>query len=311
LPRPAPQVSPNVSVTTFLPNPRGIAILAHPYAPLGGTSSDPVLALARSVFLSSGFIVLTFDFRGAGRSGGTTSWTADAEVQDFVSMVGFGIGYLKWLKASMAGFGGAENQGYVPGEGRQYPGGICGGYGLTSMHPFEIVLGGYSYGSLVVQKLPLPKELLYRFLTHAIIAGSPEALLDEQAQLLADEYIQCSSEKLQPQQPVETPSVPSVGFSYLLISPLLWPLSAALTLQMRPFDPDKARGSHKTRAIFGGQDGFTSAQKLEKWARRCGSKEYSRSFTYQLVEEAGHFWREPGVAGELQEAIRTWLRPPP
>ena len=285
---------------------------AHPYATLGGNSSDPVLALARSVFLSSGFIVLTFDFRGAGRSSGTTSWTADAEVQDYVSMVGFGIGYLKWLKAGLVGFGGGENQGLVPGEGRQYPGGICGGYGLTSIHPFEIVLGGYSYGSLIVQKIPPPKELLYRFLTHAITAGSPEALLDEQAQMLAAGYIRRFSEKPQPQpqQPSNEPSVPGVGFSYLLISPLLWPLSAALTLQMRPFDPDKARGGHKTLAIFGGQDGFTSAQRLEKWARRCGSKEYSRSFTYQLIEEAGHIWREQGVAGELQQAIQNWLRPP-
>ena len=226
-------------------------------------------------------------------------------------MVGFGIGYLKWLKASMAGFGGAENQGYVAGEGRQPPGTICGGLGLTSMRSFEIVLGGYSYGSLVVQKLPPSKELLYRFLTRAITAGSREALLDEQAQMLAADYVRRSSEKLQPQQLSAKPSVPGVGFSYLLISPLLRPLSAALTLQLRSFDPDKARGNHKTLAIFGGQDGFTSAQRLEKWARRCESQVYSRCFTYRLVEEAGHFWREPEVAGELQEAIRTWLRPPP
>ena len=43
-------------------NQRG-AILAHPYAPLGGCYDDPVLASITKEFLRAGFVVGTFNFR--------------------------------------------------------------------------------------------------------------------------------------------------------------------------------------------------------------------------------------------------------
>lgn len=42
---------------------RHAAILAHPYAPLGGCYDDPVLAEAIEQLLRSGFLVATFNFR--------------------------------------------------------------------------------------------------------------------------------------------------------------------------------------------------------------------------------------------------------
>ena len=42
---------------------RIFAIIAHPYAPLGGSFDDPVLALAGSALLKQGVTLGTFNFR--------------------------------------------------------------------------------------------------------------------------------------------------------------------------------------------------------------------------------------------------------
>lgn len=39
------------------------AIVAHPYAPLGGCYDDPVVDLVASTILKQGFVVGTFNFR--------------------------------------------------------------------------------------------------------------------------------------------------------------------------------------------------------------------------------------------------------
>lgn len=39
------------------------AIVAHPYAPLGGSYDDPVVGLVASQILKEGFVVCTFNFR--------------------------------------------------------------------------------------------------------------------------------------------------------------------------------------------------------------------------------------------------------
>jgi len=286
LPCPPPRVRHFGSSYTILPNPRGIAILAHPYAPFGGSSSDPVLALTTSVLLSSGFIVLTFDFRGAGRSGGKTSWTAAAEMQDYLGVMAFGVAYVRRLYVSLAGSGAAE------GESSD-----CGWHD-GGTEPLSIVLGGYSYGALVVQ------EACKGSFRPTAGGSASQTLLEEQAQTLADDHLKRSGQWQQPV--VRQLWSPATSFSYLFISPLLQPLRAALTLQVWGLDPDKANpGRPLTLAVFGGQDGITSSRRLEDWAR--ARKRYNPFLTSQVVEEAGHFWREPGVSGKLQEAIRKWL----
>lgn len=42
---------------------RCFAIVAHPYAPLGGSFDDPVVALVGNVLLRQGFMLITFNFR--------------------------------------------------------------------------------------------------------------------------------------------------------------------------------------------------------------------------------------------------------
>lgn len=45
-----------------------VAIVAHPYAPLGGCYDDPVVDIVASSILKQGFVVGTFNFRYKPRS---------------------------------------------------------------------------------------------------------------------------------------------------------------------------------------------------------------------------------------------------
>ncbi|KAL8416133.1 hypothetical protein RB596_006621 [Gaeumannomyces avenae] len=65
------------------------AIVAHPYAPLGGSYDDGIVSLVATTLLRAGFLVATFNFRGAVGSAGRTSWTARAERGDYLSVAGF------------------------------------------------------------------------------------------------------------------------------------------------------------------------------------------------------------------------------
>lgn len=53
-------------------SPRG-AIVAHPYAPLGGCYDDPVVSLAAAEISKKGFVVGTFNFRYGALSDGEAS----------------------------------------------------------------------------------------------------------------------------------------------------------------------------------------------------------------------------------------------
>ncbi|KAJ9606499.1 hypothetical protein H2200_009460 [Cladophialophora chaetospira] len=109
---------------------RGFAIVAHPYAPLGGCYDDPVVALIGSVLLLHGFVLATFNFRGASGSAGRTSWSGKPELSDYVSIYGFMLHYINAVFHT----GAAENM--CPAE-----------------EPI-LILGGYSYGSMIASHLP-------------------------------------------------------------------------------------------------------------------------------------------------------------
>ncbi|MCJ1319158.1 hypothetical protein MMC15_004491 [Xylographa vitiligo] len=112
---------------------------------------------------------------------------------------------------------------------------------------------------------------------------------------------------------------------YLLISPLLPPISMFATMFSKPGAPlkwqsgspgttdgtlypiveDKFR-NHATLAIFGDKDFFTSHKRLRKWAEQLTSTIDSH-FTFHEIHKAGHFWHEEGVDAEMRKCIREWL----
>ncbi|EXJ65270.1 hypothetical protein A1O7_01611 [Cladophialophora yegresii CBS 114405] len=109
---------------------RSFAIVAHPYAPLGGSHDDPVVALVGSLLLQQGFVLTTFNFRGAAGSAGRTSWSGKPELSDYVSVYGFLLNYINAIFHS----GGEEER--------------------CRHDPPLLVLGGYSYGSMIASHLP-------------------------------------------------------------------------------------------------------------------------------------------------------------
>ncbi|KAL4946717.1 hypothetical protein BDV06DRAFT_182181 [Aspergillus oleicola] len=288
--------------------PRG-AIVAHPYASLGGSYDDPVVSFAGGELLDQGFVVGTFNFRGAGDSKGRTSWTAKPELADYVSFYGFMMLYLQALKLELV----SESDKKGAGEN------------------IQLILGGYSYGSLVASHLPASEVVAELF--EDGIQGTPV----HEILLIAKTMFSSSREKIksstQPPKPKPERTgqdangllqLSSMRTSYLLISPLLPPINLLLTLffdmslemdtqgsgQRKKIPcpkPNEQLCAHQTMAIYGDDDTFTSVSKLRKWSGELSGVSGSL-FQATEIEGAGHFWREDGVEEEAREALRLWLR---
>ncbi|KAI0452647.1 Alpha/Beta hydrolase protein [Xylaria acuta] len=143
------------------------AVVAHPYAPLGGCFDDPIVDLAAGTLLQLGFLIATFNFRGAGSSAGRTSWTSKPEQADYVSVVGFLAYYVHHLDPLR--FAQPANR----------------------HHPPTILMAGYSYGALVTTRLPPLDTILAYFATPAI--HTAEADIRLRAQHLAEAHLNAQS----------------------------------------------------------------------------------------------------------------------
>ncbi|KAG6270300.1 hypothetical protein E4U22_001086 [Claviceps purpurea] len=150
------------------------AVLAHPYAPMGGSYDDPVLGSVAATLLGAGYLVGTFNFRGAGHSAGRTSWTARPERDDYASMVGFTAHYVHFLDPFSRLVQSDATNGNV-----DVMKGLTDAAEQVKMRPpfsssekFEspslLLMGGYSYGAMVTMRLPPIEDLLSPF-------SSPEA----------------------------------------------------------------------------------------------------------------------------------------
>ncbi|KAI0108975.1 Alpha/Beta hydrolase protein [Nemania sp. FL0031] len=146
------------------------AVVAHPYAPLGGSFDDPVVDVAAGTLLQLGFLVATFNFRGAASSEGRTSWTSKPEQADYVSVVGFLAYYVHYLDASKS------VHIHTHADSRSDSG---------NRNRLPIMLfGGYSYGAMVTTCLPPLETILDYFATPAV--HTPEADIRLRAQHLAE-----------------------------------------------------------------------------------------------------------------------------
>lgn len=129
------------------PWPKHAAIVAHPYASLGGSYDDPVVEAVSAALLRQGYIVGTFNFRGAGHSTGRTSWTGKAERADFASFVAFVAYYLHHLDPPASNSSNSNSSDNPP---------------PTAAAPV-LLLCGYSYGAMVTQHLAPLAPLLATF----------------------------------------------------------------------------------------------------------------------------------------------------
>ncbi|KAI5918658.1 Alpha/Beta hydrolase protein [Camillea tinctor] len=157
---PASLNDPASSVSTF-PWLRHAAVVAHPYAPLGGCFDDPVVDVVANTLLHIGFVVATFNFRGAPPSGGRTSWTSKPERADYMSVVGFLAHYVHYLDP-------------LPRP-------------LAQFHKTEplMLLAGYSYGAMITTKLPSLDNILSHFVSPPVSSAAADIRL--RAQHLAEQ----------------------------------------------------------------------------------------------------------------------------
>ncbi|KAI1135913.1 Alpha/Beta hydrolase protein [Hypoxylon sp. FL0543] len=139
------------------------AVVAHPYAPFGGSYDDPVVFLIVSVLLRLGFVVATFNFRGASSSHGRTSWTSKPERADYMSVAGFLVYYVHYLRPP-------QHPAFTVNESAPSP---------------TLLLAGYSYGATVTMQLPPLYSILSDFTSPAI--HTPAADIRLRAQHLAEQ----------------------------------------------------------------------------------------------------------------------------
>lgn len=248
--------------------------------------------------------------------------------------------------------------------------------------PITLVLGGYSYGSLIVTHLPPTPEILALFhkpskRVSEILLRSKELALQTNTSLSeirgrvpensparrqhkrqsssqhsivyggndepspADRHVDpihkaqtrirhaihrnhrstssiTSAPPSKPSDDVTEPMsvLPHVSTHYLLISPLLPPLSNFLSLSTaslsfwRHHDHNpQILLHHPTLVIFGTKDIFTSSTKLDAWCKKMDTlaTQNKGNFRWNKVEGAGHFWREKGVEAELRSSVRDWV----
>lgn len=112
----------------------GVAIFAHPYAPLGGSFDDPVVQLIGKQLLKENLLLLTFNFRGAEGSEASTSWSAKPELADYATVYAFTLAFMNDGRVSA----------YLA-RARHHD--------STDRTPL-LLLGGYSYGSMIASHLP-------------------------------------------------------------------------------------------------------------------------------------------------------------
>ncbi|KAH9863317.1 hypothetical protein IAQ61_009594 [Plenodomus lingam] len=152
---------------------RGI-IMAHPYAPMGGNYDDRVVGIVVDEFLNAGWIVGTFNFRGAHGSKGRTSWSGKPELDDYTSFAAFFMHYMSYLQPFPTPY--TESS---PGSHASSPQRPLLGRVPRTQSPVSpvVVLGGYSYGSLILKHLPPVPTILQPFAAPIPGSSADEILL--------------------------------------------------------------------------------------------------------------------------------------
>lgn len=114
-------------------------------------------------------------------------------------------------------------------------------------------------------------------------------------------------------------SLPVVSVSYLLISPVLPPLShtlvspsslaSLLSTSKGAMDKDTGIGSlqQPSLVVFGSTDGITSAKRLKAWCEKLASQSPD-NWQWAEIDRAGHFWREENTMRELTRSVSEWVK---
>ncbi|KAI5458265.1 Alpha/Beta hydrolase protein [Mariannaea sp. PMI_226] len=148
---------------------RHAAVIAHPYAPLGGSYDDPVVDVVASQLLRKGFLVGTFNFRGAGGSAGRTSWTSKAERLDYTTVLAFILHYVHHLDPFRSRSAGSD--------ALELPSDASPPASLPQAAQPTLIMGGYSYGAMITTQLPPLYAMLQPFASPEVDSNAAEVRL--------------------------------------------------------------------------------------------------------------------------------------
>jgi hypothetical protein len=200
----------------------------------------------------------------------------------------------------------------------------------------QLILGGYSFGSLIASHAPDVDVILELFgsdsntdpstpinkigrVARKIAAASTRHFNPSNPDVLVGPATDTDIGTADDSQPRASPTM---SIAYLLVSPLLPPVSHFLTCfstlslnvgvkegqgRLVHTRPDHQLSTHSSLALYGDGDTFTSAPKLQRWSAEMARVPQSR-FQSGEIGGAGHFWREDGVEAKARGRLREWLR---
>lgn len=161
------------------------AVLAHPYAPLGGSFDDPVVETLAATLLRQGFLVGTFNFRGAGNSSGRTSWTSKAERSDYMSFLGFVYYYVHYLDPFRRGQHSLSSSDLPLSPTANESGTHDDSEPECVVGRYVLLQCGYSYGAMITKLLPPLGSVLELFVAPRNASAAADIRL--RAQHLAEQ----------------------------------------------------------------------------------------------------------------------------
>jgi alpha/beta superfamily hydrolase len=192
---------------------------------------------------------------------------------------------------------------------------------LGPSKPVELVLAGYSYGSMIASYQPSVEDVKAIFFKPK--TNSPAAKVIAKAkQVAAGELVNEDEEFYDIKRVVkieDTESdLPPANISFLLVSPILsfalgfvtlWANLSKLWIGNKRVVtpvPDQKLPGYKTLVVYGTDDMFTSAKGLQTWTRKLKDAPESQVDAVE-VHMAGHFWMEDSFHQKLKQAIGNWL----
>ncbi|KAJ6256829.1 hypothetical protein Dda_8697 [Drechslerella dactyloides] len=314
---------------------RKAAVVAHPYAGLGGNWDDPVVLAVVGVLLERGWVVATFNFGGAGNSKGKTSWTGAPEREEYATVAAFLIRYVECLDPNSTA--------YSPdGTAAAAPAGNNSNITPAERPPMKVLLAGYSYGSLIASRVPSADRVV-RGCDSDVLAYATRTAYEwastERRRSFAmhrgagrtpwcQDTMEDECPDAEPPTPTDTATTTTADgevdysvqtrlqTSWLLVSPLLAPVSTLLNLPnplswFRRKEADEDGGidngdGKEVLAVFGTEDMFTGVGRYHSWA----SAHKKRSSSFMTIEAGGvgHFWaQEEKWMALLRQAVATWL----
>lgn len=227
-------------------------------------------------------------YSGASYSGGSTSWTGKPEMGDYISAYGFMLKYSQLLGPAK---------------------------------PVELVLAGYSYGSMIASHQPNVEDVISLFskptgdsITARVLVKAKNLAAGEKEETEEEYY---ATEEVQ--LDADTASdLPVAKISFLLVSPILsyalgfvtlWGNLTKMSIQghdiVTPALEDRLP-QFRSLIVYGTDDMFTSEKKLQNWTNKLKNVPESQVNVVE-VQMAGHFWVEPSFHQKLRQAISDWL----